>query len=83
MVLLLDEPASGLDDGEVGQLSARLSKLAHAGLTLVLVEHDIDLVIELADVVYAMAGGRILASGPPREVVERPDVRTVVLGLAG
>jgi branched-chain amino acid transport system ATP-binding protein len=81
VVLLLDEPASGLDDREVDRLYEQLSELARAGLTLVLVEHDIDLVIRLADVVYAMAEGRILASGPPHLVVDRPDVRTIVLGL--
>ncbi len=80
-VLLLDEPASGLDDREVDVLSHQLRELARGGLTLVLVEHDIDLVVRLADVVYAMAEGRILASGPPDVVVDRPEVRTTVLGL--
>jgi len=80
-VLLLDEPASGLDDREVDALSHQLRELARGGLTLVLVEHDIDLVVRLADVVYAMAEGRILASGPPDAVVARPEVRTTVLGL--
>jgi len=80
-VLLLDEPASGLDDREVDRLCPYLSGLARAGLTLVIVEHDIDLVLRLADVVYAMAGGRILASGPPHAVVARPDVRSIILGL--
>jgi branched-chain amino acid transport system ATP-binding protein len=79
-VLLLDEPASGLDDREVDRLVRRLRALADGGLTLLLVEHDIDLVMQLADEVYAVAAGRVLASGAPGDVVRRPDVRTIVLG---
>jgi len=81
-VLLLDEPASGLDDEEVEALGALLRRLAARGLCLVLVEHDIDLVQAIADVVYAMAAGQVLAVGTPAEIVERPDVRTLVLGMA-
>jgi branched-chain amino acid transport system ATP-binding protein len=82
VVLLLDEPASGLDDREVEGLTEQLAALARGGLTVVLVEHDIDFVMQLADTVYAMADGRVLATGPPNVVVERADVRTIVLGMA-
>jgi branched-chain amino acid transport system ATP-binding protein len=79
--LLLDEPASGLDDGETEELHQLLHRLAGRGLALLLVEHDLDLVREAADLVYVMAEGRIIASGPHAEVIERPDVRAVALGI--
>ena len=80
VVLLLDEPASGLDDHEVDELRHLLVRLAGEGLTLLLVEHDMDLVSQVADTVYVMAAGRILAAGPPEEVLARPDVRLSLLG---
>ncbi len=81
-VLLLDEPASGLDDAETGRFRDLIAGFASDGYSVLLVEHDIDLVVQLADVVYAMAEGRMLASGPPDDVVHRPDVRAVVLGMS-
>lgn len=79
--LLLDEPASGLDDSETEELHQLLHRLAARGLALLLVEHDLDLVREAADLVYVMAAGRIIASGPHEEVIRRPDVRAVALGI--
>lgn len=81
VALLLDEPASGLDDSETEELHQLLHRLAARGLALLLVEHDLDLVRETADLVYVMAAGRIIASGPPEELITRPDVRAVVLGI--
>jgi branched-chain amino acid transport system ATP-binding protein len=81
-VVLLDEPASGLDDGEVDRFRRLISGLADGGLSVLLVEHDMDLVQAVAHVVYAMAGGKVLASGTPAEIVARDDVRTLVLGTA-
>ena len=80
MALLLDEPASGLDDSETEELHQLLHRLAERGIALLLVEHDLDLVREAADFVYIMAAGRIIASGPPAELIGRPDVRAAVLG---
>lgn len=81
-VLMLDEPASGLDDEETDRLREQLGGLAGRGLTVVLIEHDIALVRESADVLYAMVAGRMLASGTPAEVLDRTDVRASVLGMA-
>ena len=80
-VLLLDEPASGLDDSETEELRRTLHRLSGRGLALLLVEHDLDLVRDAADVVYVMVAGSILASGPPDEVIARSDVRTLALGI--
>lgn len=80
-VLLLDEPASGLDDDETEELHDTLHRLAGRGLTIVMVEHDLDLVREAADVIYVMVTGAILASGAPDVVLARDDVRKTALGL--
>ncbi|MEV0642167.1 ATP-binding cassette domain-containing protein [Streptomyces sp. NPDC050619] len=69
-VLLLDEPAAGLDTAEVTALTRLLKALAADGTALLVVEHDLDLVADLADVVHVMAAGRIVASGPPDRVLD-------------
>ncbi|WEH19091.1 ATP-binding cassette domain-containing protein [Streptomyces sp. VNUA24] len=71
-VLLLDEPAAGLDTAEVAALARVLRALADDGTALLVVEHDLDLVADLADVVHVMAAGRIVASGPPGHVLRAP-----------
>ncbi|MET8677489.1 ATP-binding cassette domain-containing protein [Streptomyces sp. NPDC004647] len=67
--LLLDEPAAGLDTAEIAALARVLKALAADGMALLVVEHDLDLVGGLADTVYAMAAGRIVASGPAARVL--------------
>ncbi|MFC8126614.1 ATP-binding cassette domain-containing protein [Streptomyces sp. NPDC057302] len=69
--LLLDEPAAGLDTAEVAALARVLRALAADGMALLVVEHDMDLVADLADTVHVMAAGRIVTSGPPTEVLHR------------
>ncbi|MFH8900144.1 ATP-binding cassette domain-containing protein [Streptomyces coeruleorubidus] len=69
-VLLLDEPAAGLDTAEVAALARVLTALAADGTALLVVEHDLDLVAGLADVVHVMTAGRIVASGPPARVLD-------------
>ncbi|MGW5134265.1 ABC transporter permease subunit [Streptomyces sp. NPDC004135] len=69
-VLLLDEPAAGLDTAEVDALARVLRALAADGTALLVVEHDLDLVAGLADVVHVMTAGRIVASGPPGRVLD-------------
>ncbi|WP_406491886.1 ATP-binding cassette domain-containing protein [Streptomyces sp. NBC_01604] len=69
-VLLLDEPAAGLDTAEVAALTKVLKALAADGTALLVVEHDLDLVADLADVVHVMTAGRIVASGPPARVLD-------------
>ncbi|MFD0314050.1 ABC transporter permease subunit [Streptomyces flavalbus] len=73
-VLLLDEPAAGLDTAEVAALARVLKALAADGTALLVVEHDLDLVADLADVVHVMAAGRIVASGPPDRVLDGREV---------
>ncbi len=71
-VLLLDEPASGLDDDETEELREVLRALARSGLALLLVEHDLSFVRDTANVVHVMAAGRVVATGPP-DVMEADD----------
>jgi branched-chain amino acid transport system permease protein len=74
-VLLLDEPAAGLDTAEVAALATVLRALAADGTAVLLVEHDLDLVGGLAGFVYVMAGGRVVAAGRPAGVLADPAVR--------
>ena len=74
-VLLLDEPAAGLDTAEVTALARILGALAADGTALLVVEHDLDLVAGLADTVHVMAAGRIVASGPPDRVLDALTAR--------
>lgn len=69
-ILLLDEPAAGLDTAEVTALTRVLKALAADGTALLVVEHDLDLVADLAHVVHVMTAGRIVASGPPDRVLD-------------
>jgi branched-chain amino acid transport system ATP-binding protein len=78
-VLLLDEPAAGLDTGESRQLGERLRAVVEAGTAVLLIDHDMDLVLDVCDVVHVVDGGRHIASGTPAEV--RADDRVVAAYL--
>ena len=81
-VLLLDEPASGLDTEETLALQSVLRTIADSGTGVLLVEHDVNLVFDVADTVYAMAEGRLLTSGRPDDVRRHPDVLAAYLDVA-
>ena len=74
IVLLLDEPASGLDTAETRRLQRVLRSVATTGVAIMLVEHDVELVFEVADRVFAMTEGRLIASGSAQEVRRHPAV---------
>jgi branched-chain amino acid transport system ATP-binding protein len=80
-VLLLDEPASGLDTSETEELQHVLRDVAARGLAVLLVEHDVELVFDVADRVYAMAEGRLLMAGTPDEVRAHPAVQEAYLDV--
>ena len=82
-LLLLDEPASGLNNEETDDVSFWLEDIKHdLGVTLVMVEHDMSLVGQVADRVMAINDGRLLTIGTPEEVREHPEVQRAYLGIA-
>ena len=79
-VLLLDEPAAGLNSVETHDLAVALKKLRSPQLVLVVVEHDMDLIMEVCDTIHVLNVGRLLASGNPEQVRANPEVVRVYLG---
>ena len=78
-VLLLDEPAAGVPKDESAELFAAISSLSQ-DLTVLFIEHDMDVVFRFASRIIVMVGGRILAQGTPQEIGADPHVREVYLG---
>lgn len=74
-VLLLDEPAAGMDGRERTALAEKVVELAMTGTAIVLVDHDLELVADVCEVVTVLAAGRVLATGTPDDV--RRDHRVV------
>jgi branched-chain amino acid transport system permease protein len=74
-VLLLDEPAAGLDDEGLRELANLMRRTRNAGGTVVLVEHNVPFVMDVADQVYVMDLGQVIAAGPPSVV--RTDERVI------
>jgi branched-chain amino acid transport system ATP-binding protein len=79
-VLLLDEPASGLNASETARLADLLLAIREQGKTLVLVEHDMSLVMKICDQITVLSFGRKLAGGTPQEVRRNPEVIKAYLG---
>ena len=77
--LLLDEPAAGLDSGESLELGRRLRAIAARGTAVLLVDHDMDLVLEVCSHVYVLDFGRVIAAGSPSEI--RGDERVIAAYL--
>jgi ABC-type branched-subunit amino acid transport system ATPase component len=80
-VLLLDEPTAGINPAYGGRLLEMMRQLAGDGRTVVLIEHDMRVVLEVADRVYFMDRGRITAAGTAREVLNSQAVRAHYVGL--
>ncbi len=79
-LVLLDEPAAGLDTGESGALGERLVQVAGAGITVLLVDHDMGLVLGVCQTVHVLDFGRVVAQGTPEEVRADPRVVEAYLG---
>ncbi|TCO49778.1 ABC transporter permease subunit [Actinocrispum wychmicini] len=79
-MVLLDEPAGGISPGLVDRMAEIIRELNHRGVTFLVVEHNIPMVLDLCDSVFVVAGGSVLAAGPPEIIRSNPAVLDAYLG---
>ena len=79
-IVLLDEPAAGLDVTESRWLAGRLRAIRDAGTTIVMVDHDMGLVLDVCDRIVVLNLGKVVAVGPPAEIERNDEVKRAYLG---
>ena len=81
-MILMDEPAAGLNSRETMELADLIKRIRTSGITIAIVEHDMELVMDICDAIVVLNLGRKLAEGTPREIQENPEVVAAYLGTA-
>jgi branched-chain amino acid transport system permease protein len=79
-IILLDEAASGLDETDIDIMAQALQNIRSLGMTAVLVEHNLPLVLEVADIIHVLNLGSVIASGTPEVIRDHPAVAESYLG---
>jgi len=79
-IILMDEPAAGLNNRETNHLADIIRKIRDSGVTVVLVEHDMELIMDICDSIVVLDLGKKLAEGTPRQIQENPAVIAAYLG---
>jgi branched-chain amino acid transport system ATP-binding protein len=79
-LLLLDEPVSGMNPSETASFMARLADIRALGITVLLVEHDMNMVMGVSDRIVCLSQGRVIANGTPGEIQRNPEVIRAYLG---
>ena len=79
-VILLDEPAAGMNTAEKQDLDALLQKILNMGVTILIVEHDMKLIMGISDYIYVLYNGKLLAEGVVEDIQNNPEVIAAYLG---
>jgi branched-chain amino acid transport system ATP-binding protein len=79
-LLLLDEPAAGLNIYETARISELITRIREGGVTVLVIEHDMSLVMDICDDILVLSSGRAIAEGAPADIQKNPEVVRVYLG---
>jgi branched-chain amino acid transport system ATP-binding protein len=81
-LIVMDEPIAGVAPALSHNILNKLTKLKEQGITFLIVEHRLDIILRYVDYIYVMANGRVIAEGKEEEILNNPEVVEVYLGAA-